>query len=383
MLFDRLSEGERKLLAELEREPGFYGVLRPRGGAPNGSPKGALSIKAVDRDTALLLFTLREPGPLPAYALEQFGHEAGRAVARLVADGVLEIARGDGFVSGAAARPFFANGEGERAVADGRIARLSHDALRYAAALPIDDALALSARLYGYNRRPLTPRWKRLLPDTAAVRAFLGLARSGPAAALIARDWQELAPHPAWISFRAREEAADAESRFGAAGPTYKLYVSPEPERLADGGFAAVVAALGELRVAQFKVGADAAGLLRPDKIVAYFGDFESLARAARGLLPALAGAPAHGVPFTAEIGDSGLLSWGADPPRGEGLPWEGEASWRLWLAHRLARALLSARSAPDCDGAASAVSFALERLRLEGVDTATWAPRAALWKEG
>ncbi|HEY0783306.1 MAG TPA: hypothetical protein VGE98_12680, partial [Thermoanaerobaculia bacterium] len=132
MLFDRLSEGERTLLAELRREPGFYGVLRPRGGASSGAAKGALTVKAVDRDTALLLFTLREPGPLPAYALEQFGHEAGRAVARLVADGVLEIARGDGFVSGAAARPFFANGDGDGALVEGgRIARLSHEALRY------------------------------------------------------------------------------------------------------------------------------------------------------------------------------------------------------------------------------------------------------------
>jgi hypothetical protein len=389
VLFDRLGDGERELLANLRGEPGFYGVLRPRAERA-GAPAGALSLKAVDRDTALLLYTLREPGPLPAYVEELFGHEAGRAIAQLVADDVLEIAQGEPFVSGAAALHLIADGASTSASAGGRIVEISRAALRYAEALPIDDALALSARLYGYNRRPLTPRWKRLLPDAAAVAGFLGFAAGGPAAALLARRWTALAPSPAWLSWKAQDEAG---GRLPTQGPMYKLYLSPYPESLADGGFANVVAALTELRVPQFKVGADAAGLLRADKIVTYFPDFESLARAAHGLALALAGVPAQGVPFTAEIGGGGLLSWGADPPRGEGLPWEGQSSWRVWLAHRLARALLAARAGTgggkngkDDDGKGGhgvpPWRFALERLRLEGVDTDTWTPGALLWKE-
>jgi hypothetical protein len=383
VLFDRLGDGERELLAKLRGEPGFYGVLRPRAGAP----AGALSVKAVDRDTALLLYTLREPGPLPAYVEELLGHEAGRAVAQFVADGVLEVAQGEAFVSGAAALHLVADG-GERPREGGRIAEISRDALRYAEALPIDEALALSARLYGYNCRPLTPHWQRLLPDATAVPGFLGFAAGGPAAALLSRHWAALGPSPAWLSWRAQGGTGRDAGRLPAAGPMYKLYVSPEPEHLADGGFAAIVAALTELRVPQFKVGADAAGLLRADKIVAYFPDFESLARTAHGLAEALAGVPAQGVPFTAEIGGGGLLSWGADPPRGEGLPWEGQSSWRLWLAHRLARALLAARAGAgggDSGQGGHDVPpwrFALERLRLEGVDTDTWTPGALLWKE-
>ena len=391
VLFDRLSDGERALLAKLRDEPGFYGVLRPRPVVSDGDgpPAGALSVKAVDRDTALLLYTLREPGPLPCYVEEVFGHGAGRAITQLVADGVLEVAQGAAFVSGAAALHLViadgtADGNDEGAPrAGGRIAEISRQALRYAEALPIDEALALSSRLYGYNRRPLTPRWKRLLPDAAAVSGFLGIAPGGPAAKLLARRWLRLPPSPAWISWQALDGADRAAARRSAAGPKYKLYVSPEPERLADGGFASIVAALTDLKVPQFKVGADAAGLLRSDKIVAYFSDFESLARAAHDLGEALAGMPAQGVPFTAEIGGSGLLSWGADPPRGEGLPWEGQSSWRLWLAHRLAGALVAARMGGGDGGhGVPPWRFALERLRLEGVDTDTWTPGALLWKE-
>src|SRR6186997_229020 len=97
VLFDRLSPGEREALAELRKDPSFYGVLRP------GEASSGLGFKSVDRDTALLFLTLREPGPLPGYVAEMLGAAAPRIVARLVADGVLEIREGDGFVSGAAA----------------------------------------------------------------------------------------------------------------------------------------------------------------------------------------------------------------------------------------------------------------------------------------
>jgi hypothetical protein len=138
--------------------------------------------------------------------------------------------------------------------------------------------------------------------------------------------------------------------------------------------------------------GADAAGLLRPDKLVAYFPDFDSLAGAAGVLADRLAGIPPHGVPFTAEIGGDGLLSWGVDPPRREGGKARGEESWRLWLTHRLARALLAVRHMNAAqggpgghDGQAGGPEpwqLALERLRLEGVSTETWTPGPLLWRE-
>ena len=182
-------------------------------------------------------------------------------------------------------------------------------------------------------------------------------------------------PMEGWLSWQARGLAGLGASRQAA---TYKLYVSPPPEAVQD-AFGAILEALTAARARQFKVGSDAHGLLRADKIVAYFSGFEPLAEAAAEVRRRLDGTAAQGVPFTSGIGADGLLSWGIDPPASE---WAGSRamSWRLWLARRLAQALLAARSTPAAG--VEPWSFALERLRLEGVDTATWTPGALLWTE-
>jgi hypothetical protein len=363
-LWDRLAPGERHALERLREDPDFYGILRPR---EEGS---RLGVKSVDRETALLFLTLREPGGLPSYVRSVLGEAAGRTVARLVADGILEIERDGAFVSGPVAfAERLAAGAG-----DGRLARLSVAALRYGQELAIDDPLRLSFRLYGYNRRPLTPVWRKALPTAEAVQAWLGIAPGGANRPALDRTWRPSPPSEFWLSWRSRLE----ETASSPDGTTWKLYVSPAPEALAE-SFGAVLEALAAARAGQFKVGAGAGGLLRPDKIVAYFPSFERLAQAADAMASRLDGVPAQGVPFTSEIGGGGLLSWGMDPPASE-RTWGGRESWRLWLTHRLARALLAARGAPE---GLEPWRFALERLRLEGIDTGTWTPAAGLWREG
>ncbi|MEA2604663.1 MAG: hypothetical protein QOF89_5655 [Acidobacteriota bacterium] len=374
VLSDRLEPEARRSLADLEKDPGFYGVLRSGPGPDAG-------VKAVDRDTALLFLTLREAGPLPAYVRRISGEDAARTVARLVADGVLEIAGGNGFVSGAAAFDLLWD-EGGDEKGGGRLAALSIAALRYGQALAIEDPVRLSLRLYGYNRRPLTPAWKRLLPDAEAVEHHLGIGPGGAHRRLLDQGWSRTGASEFWLSWRRRGD--DSAGR--PAGGTWKLYVSPEPEALAD-GFGSILEALAAARTPQIKIGADAAGLLRPDKMVAYYPSFERLAAAADSLAERLAGTPAQGVPFTSEIAGGGLLSWGVDPPL-EG-SWSGGESWRLWLTHRLATALLAGKSAAGSDIASIEPNniepwrFALERLRLEGVDTDSWTPGARLFREG
>lgn len=363
VLYDRLPDEERKALAELRKDPDFYGILRPREGA------AALGVKSVDRETALLFLTLREPGLLPSYMEALLGDGALRTVGRLVADGILEVEHGGGFVFGAAALPVL--GSTERGEAAGRLAGISLAALRYGQDLDVDDAFVLSYRLYGYNRRPLTPRWKHLLGNGEAVLSWLGLGPGGRWRQEIDRGWEPRGPNDWWLSWSSR---APVDGLTGS-GATWKLYVSPAPEVLPE-SFGAILEALAAARAPQFKVGADAWGLLRADKIVAYFPSFELLAAAADALATRLSGMPAQGVPFTSEIGGDGLLSWGVDPPREETAL--GAESWRLWLTHRLARALISAKSAA---GESEPWRFALERVRLEGVDTDTWTPGAMLWK--
>src|SRR6185295_12242517 len=132
----------------------------------------------------------------------------------------------------------------------------------------------------------------------------------------------------------------------------------------------------------QFKVGGQALGVLRPDKCVVYFPSEEALGHAAEALTKRLEFARPQGVPFSSEIGLDGLLSWGMDPPAGARLlSWQGTESWRLWVVRRLAAAMVAAQSdaAPDTDP----VRFAIERLRLDGVDVDGWAPSHGNWWNG
>ena len=375
VLVDRLPAAERQRVDGCLDDPAFYGVLRPRDGSP-------LGLKSVDRDTALLFLTLREPGVLPAYVRAMLGEDAARTVAQLVADGILEVDCGRGvFVSGAAAfdtpgDSAYSAGTGDT----GRIQELSLAALRYAAALAVDDPTLLTLRLYAYNRRPLTPAWQRLLADAPAVERFLGLEPGGANRKLLEQHWSRRPGAAGWMSWRRRGPAARAGGGGGArrGKATYKLYVSPAPEAL-PAAFGEILAAFDAARVPQMKIGSDGWGLLRPDKIVAHFPDFEALAAAVARLaerLGGIGGIAAQGVPFTAEIGGDGLLSWGVDPPLLAGRPASGRESWRTWLCRRLALALLAARgSSPE------PWRFALERLRLEGVDTTTWAPGARVFQ--
>jgi hypothetical protein len=452
VLFDRLPAPQRQALAGLARDPEHYGVLRPRRGS-------GLGLKSIDRETALLFLTLVRPGPLPGYVRSRLGDAgAALALARLVADGVLELEREPGhYVSGAAAMAAFgaagavgaaagaelggcpgsaagadattgagaAGGLGATArvawaaPAGGRLAELSRAALRYgeelARTLPEGEALRLSFRLYGFHRLPLTPRWRRRLPDAAAVRRFLGVAAGGPWRGRLERHWREqtAGPEAPWLRWQPVAAVAAAPARPESAA-TYKLYVSPAPEALPEcfGPFLDALAAVGP---PVFKVGAGAGGLLRPDKIVVYFASFERLAEAAAAVGERLAVTVPHGVPFSSEIAGGGLLSWGVDPPAAGrwGLAAaDGRMSWRLWLTHRLARALiagtaaagtaagiaagLAAGTAGEAAGAAVAAveplepleylepwRFAVERLRLEGIDTDSWTPGGSLWRQG
>jgi len=367
-LFDRLPAEQQELLKDLTKDPDFYGVLLPREGSTG-------NMKSVCRDTALLFLTLSQPGPLPAYVRTSFGEKCNQAVAELVLDGVLEIASGGGFVCGPAAYDLIYD-EQPRAEAKGTLEYLAQAALEYAQALDIADSGRLSARLYFYNRWPLTTRWRSRLPDKEAAAAFLGIGSGGSNRRLLERRWKRVSLPPefdAWFMFASRtDQASKADAR-----RRYKLYVSPQPEFVQE-AFEAVAQVLMESPAHHFKVGNDASGLLRPDKILIYFHDFEALQETARKIRARLAGCPAQGVPFTAAIdNDDGLLSWGVDPQAERAtLAWQERESWRLWVTNRLATALLAARATQTAG--LQPWRYALERLRLDNIDTATWTPLAS-----
>jgi hypothetical protein len=369
--FNRLPSDQQELFAALKGDPDFYGILRPREG-------DALPVKSACKDTALLFMSLQQAGSLPSFVCSENSEAINREIVELVLDGVLQILHAGELVHGPAG--FDAVCEAyERADvnkdAGNEIAQLSRDALLYAQALPFTEANALSARLYSYGRVPSTPFWKRVFSNEAAVRRCLLLDDGEKNTIQLAGRWEELPADPqndGWFFWQSRKSSSN---RRVAA---YKLYVSPHPGSLRD-AFEAMVPALESSGANAFKVGKDLSGVLRPDKMVAYFSRFEQLHEAARLIQTRLGGCPAQGVPFTAQI-DTPLVSWGADPPFEKDVPaWLARQSWRLWITNRLAVALVSAKR-ESSRSALEPWRFALERLSLEGVDIETWTP---LTKEG
>ncbi len=370
VLYDRLPAAQQQVLHGIQDDPEFYGILRPY--QVNG-----LSVKSVNQDTALLFLTLQVPGKLPGYVQTALGSAAVPAVTELLLDGILEIEHDGQFVSGAAAYGLTHDTQVNEPV-QGANARLSLEAMQYAQALSIQDTMKLSARMYFYNRLPVSPRWRQQLASSQAVFEHLGMAESGRVRRTLDRHWSVVPlgpPNDGWSMWRMRPTRGTSRP----ARLAYKLYVSPGVAHLRE-IFETVLTTLTELETPCFKIGNDVYGLFRPDKFVAYFTAEEAMRAVAERLARALDGCPAHGVPFTAGLTNDGLLSWGMDPPTPKGaILWQERESWRLWVTNRLAVALLAAKASATTT--MEPWQFALERLRLEGVDTATWTPVETIWQ--
>jgi len=354
----QLTEGELKRLGGVRNDAEIAAVLMPQ--VPS------LSVKAICGNTANLLESFRlssNPSGVVATPSDR-GLDSGLLV-RLVLDSVLEIEHEGQFLSGVAAAEVLELAPIDDAI-DGRAsARISREALHYAEALRISDPLVLSAKLYFYNRVPISPRWTKRMGTDERLSSWMQLRPE------IILGWNETSPPPdnlGWKHFR-----LEGHRRTGP----FKLYVNPRLDVLGE----AIEAALPILSgngFAAFKLGRHLQGLLRPDKFVAYASSREQIDRAAEALLPKLRGMPAQAVPFTAAIDEGGLLSWGVDPPRSERVSvWQG-TSWRRWITDKLAVALIGARAG----GAPAPSRFALQRLALEGVDVNTWTPKSAMWDQ-
>jgi hypothetical protein len=371
--FRRLRRDDRQMVDDLSRDPAFQGILRPRTAT-------TLGVKSASRELAALVRSLAVPGLLPAEVRRSADTHAADEIARLVLDGVLEVEHEGSFRCGASAEHLLANAPPMDDSGDDAIARLSKEALAYAEALAIPDAGTLSARMYFYNRKPITPRWAHRLPTPETTSDFLGLTGGSETASLLERHWTLASSEEpgGWLTWLPRKRRRERRR----AGPTYKLYVSPDCEFVRD-TFRIVVGTLAAHDHMVFKIGGDLAGLLRPDKIVVYFSEQDRLQLVAEQLGRALEGMPAHGVPFTASLDDRGLLSRGVDPPRRlKLLSWRETESWRLWTTNRLAVYMLTARATAGTTSQLSTAGFALARLRLDGVDTRTWSPTKTMWAD-
>ena len=241
----------------------------------------------------------------------------------------------------------------------GRLARLSRTAAIRAAALTswlgpeTLGSTALAAVLY--RAGGTTPsdrvdeRWPRLLLRRAErhVRSHLV-------------DYSRTSTE-GWMSWT----RADAD----VVHLVHKVYLSPAVASLSETLPSAFDLATN-LRVPAWKVGADLDGVHRADKFVLYFPSAAAADDAANLLAQQLAFAAPQGVPFTAQVGSSGMVSRGID---------RNGTSWRAVVCRTLADALLAARAN---NGAAmppeTVVDEAYDSLTRDGFDTRGWLPVAA-----
>jgi hypothetical protein len=362
-----LSSRRKRLLGSIPRSPGFCGVVWPR--------EPGLAVKSVCRQTAELLRALRRPGPIPESVRTRGGGEWRRDVASLVLDRVLEVEQNGAFLGGVDALQAIVETR-TRLIPRGSLARLSTDAVQYAQALELTDIAQLSSRLYFYHRRPLAPRFQRQFSSVTDLYTHLSPPGSGTRRRL-ETCWQAVAsnkPNAFWLHWQANE----TRSRSPVISGCHKLYISPENSAIVE-AFIASVKILSDSPALAFKVARESHGLLRPDKLIAYFSNARDLGETSIRLARELKGCPAHGVPFTAGIAGGGLLSWGIDPPGEESPELQGGlTSWRCWVTSRLASALVTAQFSHSSQ--IEPWRFALERLRLEGVSPETWRPEKNLW---
>jgi hypothetical protein len=354
--FDRLPAVERETFHGLSEDPDCFGILVP----PEAS---SLPVKSVSRDAALLFLSLREPACLPHLLQNLLGADANERMRQLVLDGVFEVEQSGQFVSGAGALAVL----GDRS--DGglstRLRSLSVEAIAYAAALEQVPSYDLAARLYCFNTAPGRPDLHHRFCDDDRLLSFLlndqAISRS------LRSRWHRERVGDSWLRWHSGSSGGPAR---------YKLYVSPALQHL-PAIFEASIDAFAESQCSGFKVGRGAFGLLRPDKLVAYFSDLDSLQRASESIRGSAGHAVAQGVPFTAPIGSDGMLSWGMDPPRFEQVMQSQQIqSWRQWLSGRIAVYVLAAREA-----GADVHSFVRNRVELDGVDPQTWTPNLAIWR--
>lgn len=365
-LLEQLSENQRESVEDISKDPDFYAFLVPR-------QQSGLTIKSIDQDTALLYSTLKRPSVLPLYVRNSLGKDLNKTVSILVFKGILEARVNGNFVSGADAfdKSLFEtekiSGENFRSTVN----RLSVEALKYAQALDINNIPKLAARLYLYNFQPLTPSLKKQFPTTESLSDFLGIGSGGKLQALL-NEYETNsiydAPDKYWTIWKSPQAGSENKNL------TYKLYVSPDYRILPE-----VLPLIFEPfiidKVACFKMGKDLRGILRPDKIVAYFENLSKLRNTAEKLQSKLAGYSAQGVPFTANISDEGFISWAIDPPKSENIfNFQQEDSWRTWIVKRLSAAIIEAKI--NCRSAQTEPwQYALESVRLQGVDVQNWLP--------
>ncbi len=349
-------------LADLSKDPEFFGVFRRK------DAKTGESTRLAYKEVALLFYFLQNAGELPQYFKATYDDEVNLTMARLVLEGIFEIRVEQRFYSGAASQDLLYDSPEQAPGRRHPLLDMSFRAIRYGVELNEADTASLAGKLYAYNTVPPFFTRAHELSAFEDVEVFLGMGKNSLLDTLLDQHWNKHEPGKkfSWISW-SRKQNGRHDTQWNA---TYKIYISPVLEEL-PAVFQKAVGVLSRSDSFSFKIGMNREGLLRPDKLVAYFAEFDQLMAAADQLGPVLRGHKAQGVPFTAPLDDSGMLSWGMDKPTDEILPNMEGGSWRATVTEKLAASITLSKT--EKLGREESVDFVLKKMMLEGVDTTTW----------
>ena len=78
-----------------------------------------------------------------------------------------------------------------------------------------------------------------------------------------------------------------------------------------------------------------------------------------------------QGVPFTAQLDNKGILSWGIDPANEDILKDYEGGSWRAQITEKIALVIAEAKSQNLTRN--EVIEYALNKISLDGIDTVTW----------
>lgn len=358
----QLSASDRGMLATLAATGDIYGLFLPVVTAPH------LTVKVAYADTAFLYLHLQKTSLLPQLFLHRYNESLSTTLARLVLDEVLEIEYDTSFVSGSlAVEALYGAMASLQAAAPSFLSQISMQLIANAFLLRRQQVSPLAQWLYTGNTMPWPAAAKALLATTQQVSDFL-FSEAGETKRSLEELWHFRPPHHrfSWFSWINPNGAYPDEQ------PVYKLFISPVPEQM-PAVLRILFPVLANSEAFSCKAGATVQNLLRPDKLIVYFRHYNDLCCTASALQQKLADCGVQGTPFTCQLDNRGLLSWGLDPASPTEADGEETGSWRTEVTEQLALAILQAKEGNT--SVEQSLPFLKAKLQTAGVNMADWSP--------
>jgi len=359
----RLNRLEQDALAGLLDNPDIFGVFRQK------KINKISSTKLAYKEVALLFYSLQKPGELPLYFKTEYNDTVNTTLAKLILEGVFEISFNGEFLSGTAATSVIYKSQSVHKNKElSFLSRLSMDALNYAAYFNNANTGEIASRLYCYNTVPGSLFEGNAFSSVNKTREFLKIGKQDTLSHQLAGNWEmtETSGNYSWLAWQRSKEIALKP----ANKKIYKLYISPAPSALPV-VFERSIPILTASGSFSFKIGIGAHGLLRPDKFVAYFHSYDDLINCSFSLMDQLDEFQPQGVPFTAQLDNKGILSWGRDPANEDILKDYEGGSWRAQITEKIALVIAEAKSQNLTRN--EVIEYALNKISLDGIDTVTW----------